>query len=344
MMAKVLIGLNSYNDLSLLKKTLPVLEQLRVKLEAEVVVLDTAWNDEVRDFVATKFAQFRYVRHSDGNIGYGRSYNEMWRQFGGVGEARAELFLVVTSDVLLDVPTVETFVKRMQEDPSLTMVAGKLHWWDVEHGRTTTQIDSLGIMAEQRHHFYDRGCGEKDRGQYDAALEHFFGISGAVFLIRTAAIARLGGGRGERGSLGAKGALFDERMWMYKEDIDLAYRLRWMGERVAIFPEVWGWHGRTVANREGQSLAALTSADRGKRDYARFHSYKNHLLLLKNNLTWAYGPAVLARVFAYELAKAVYVFFRSPKTFFAGLHILLFVPGKRSPRHVDARSMLTYFD
>lgn len=329
-MGKVLIGLNTFNDLAYLRESLPALEKLRTELPADVVVLDTAWNDEVRDFLARHYPKFHYVRHPDGNIGYGRSYNEIWRQFSD-----HELFLVVTSDVLLDVPTVKTFVQRMEEDPSLTMVAGKLHHWDFPHRRRTNSIDSLGISAEERHHFYDRGCGEKDKGQYDVRLGRFFGISGAVFLFRTAAISRL-----DRKPAG----LFDERMWMYKEDIDLAYRLRWMDEKIAIFPEVWGWHARTVANREGQGLVAITKADKDKRAYARIHSYKNHFLLLKNNFTWRYGPLVILKVFGYEVMKGVYMFFRSPKAFFAGLRVLIFVPGRRSPRRVSAEHMLTHFD
>lgn len=329
-MSKVLIGLNSYNDLKTLRECLPVLERLRKELPADVVILDTAWNDAVRDFVTERFPHFTYTRHPEGNVGYGRSYNEIWRE-----AASHDYFLVVTSDVLLDVAAVKTFVRRMDKDPSLTMVAGKLYHWDLARNRKTQRIDSLGIVAERRHHFYDRGCGEEDQGQYDAELEHFFGISGAVFLFRSAAIQRLG-----RQPAG----LFDERMWMYKEDIDLAYRLRSLGEKIVLYPEVWGWHGRTVANREGQSLRKLARADREKRDYARFHSYKNHLLLLKNNYRWDYGLGVFLRVLGYELGKVLYVFFRSPKTFFAGLHTLLFVPGRRSPRRVSTEELLSHFD
>ena len=329
-MAPILIGLNTFNDLAYLRESLPVIEKLRQDLPADVVILDTAWNDEVRDFLEKKYPNFHYLRHEDGNIGYGRSYNEIWRQF-----PEHELYLVVTSDVLVDPAVVKTFVQRMQKDTTITMAAGKLHHWDLVHRRKTNFIDSLGIGAELRHHFYDRGCGEKDKGQYDAVLDHFFGISGAVFMFRIEAIERL-----QRKPAG----LFDERMWMYKEDIDLAYRLRWLGEKIVIFPEVWGWHARTIANREGQGLRSAAKADQGKRAYARYHSYKNHFLLLKNNFSLSFGVGVVLRVLFYELMKALYMLFRSPKTFFAGLATLLFVPGRRSSRRVSVKTLLTYFD
>lgn len=328
-MHKVLIGLNTYNDLPLLRESLPVLEELRLNLPADVAVLDTAHNDMVREFIEKEFPKFKYLRHKGGNIGYGRSYNEILRANPGY-----QYLLVVTSDVLLDTGIVKKFVARMEDDNSIAMCAGKLHHWDIANHRKTEQIDSLGIVAEKRHHFYDRGHGEVDTGQYDDTLGDIFGISGAVFLIRTSVIPKLHG---------KAHGLFDERMWMYKEDIDLSYRLRWLGERIQVFPEVWGWHGRTVANKEGKSLHSLSKADAQKRDYARLNSYKNHFLLLKNNFTWRYGIGTLFSVAAYEFLKGAYMLFRHPRVFFTGLKTLLLTPGEGSTKAVSAKEMLSYF-
>ncbi len=322
-MHKVLIGLNTFNDLPLLRESLPALEELRLNLSADVAVLDTAWNDEVRDFVQKKYPDFHYVRHPEGNIGYGRSYTEILRRFPG-----HKYFLVVTSDVLMDMASVKTFVKRMEEDPKLTLCAGKCHHWDIPNHRKTNVIDSLGIVAERRHHFYDRGHGEVDRGQYDDSLNDVFGVSGAVFLIRVKAAPK---------------PLFDPRMWMYKEDIDLSYRLRWMDEKIAIFPEVWAWHARSVSNKEGHSFRALSRADKSKRDYGRAHSYKNHFLLLKNNFTWRYGLRTILAMLSYEFFKGIYMLLCHPKVFLGGMKTLLFVPGRRSSRQASPQKMLSHF-
>jgi GT2 family glycosyltransferase len=304
-MKKLLIGLTSFNDLPYLREVLPVLKELGGK----VVVMDNAENDEVKEFVGEG-----YVRHKDGNLGYGRSYNEILKANPGY-----EYFLVCTNDVLLDAGVVRKFLKKMDADKDLMMCAGKLHHWDFKGGEKTDKIDSLGIMGTKKHHFYDLGAGEVDEGQYDGELGKVLGISGAVFLIRTSTVEKLG-------------YLFDEKMWMYKEDIDLAYRLRWRGEKIKIFPEVWGWHARTL------SKGKKWDGSRG-----RLESYKNHLLMLKKNFSFGFGIWIALQVIFYEFLKGTYVLFKYPKAFFAGMKTLLFVKGGRIVRLVSPKEMLKYF-
>jgi len=132
-------------------------------------------------------------------------------------------------------------------------------------------------------------------------------------------------------------------MWMYKEDIDLAYRLRWLKEKIVIFPEVWGYHARCVFNKEGNGARGLLKADKGKKDYGRAHSYKNHILLLKNNFSLKFGFGICARVCAYEILKGMYMLFTHPKVFFVGMKTLLFVKGKSSLRRASPKEMLKFF-
>ncbi|MFA5793123.1 MAG: glycosyltransferase [Candidatus Gracilibacteria bacterium] len=330
-MAELLIGLNSHSDLPFLRHVLPKLCELQKLLPSDIVLMDTACDESVKSYVKKEFPQIEYLRHKDGNLGYGRAYNEILRKKVGEENGAYKYFLLMTSDVLLEPKVVAKFVGEMEKDKSIAMCAGKLHFWDSKNNKKTNQIDSLGIMAEKRHHFYDFGAGETDNGQYDNQLEHVFGISGAVFLIRIDAIAELDGG------------LFDERMWMYKEDVDLAYRLRWLGKKIVIFPKVWGYHARTVYNKSGNFVGGLLKADKDKKNYARAESYKNHLLMLKNNFTFKYGARVIFKTFMYEFLKGLYMAFTHPKVLFAGLKTLLFVPSRRTCRRASVKKMLNYF-
>ncbi len=314
-MSKLLIGLISFKDLPYLEKTVPVLEEIRREFNAEAVVMDTAQEDSTRDFFA-KFPEWKYLRSAGGNIGYGTSYNEILEKFPG-----SDYFLLVTSDVLLDLSAVKKFIAEMEKDKEIAMCAGKLYQWDFKENLRTDKIDSLGISAKKNHHFYDRGQGEKDLGQYDVKLQNFFGLTGAVLLIRTSVI----------NEIRADGQMFDSRIWMYKEDIDLSYRLRWLGKKIVIFPDVWGWHARTA----GSGMK--------KAHYVILNSYKNHLLLLKNNFSAGFGVLVLARVLLYEFAKAVYMLLLHPSVLLAGFKILC-TKGERSKRLVKPEQIMSYFE
>lgn len=322
---KLLIGLISYKDLELMRQVVPVLDKLRREFGATFAVIDNGWDRDVRDFFEKEFPGLHYFRHEGGNLGFGAAHQAILDKFPG-----HDLYLGTTNDVLLNGPAVAKMLRRFAKSGAV-LASGKLHYWDLESGEKTQKIDSLGMLAQKRHHFYERGAGELDQGQYDAEINKVFGVSGASFVVKTAVLEELG-------------TLFDPRMWMYKEDVDLNYKLRWLGKEIDFYKEVWGWHARVTANRAGEGARALLKAQRGKRAYARKHSYRNHLLMLKNNLSFKLGFWVLFRVLIYEKWKAFFMFFRHPLVYVSGLWAFLTVPAQRVPRRVPRKEILKHFE
>ncbi len=316
-MQKLLIGLISFKDLPYLKETVPVLEEIRREFGATAVVMDTAQEDETHDFFAGQFSEWKYLRSEGGNIGYGASYNEILEKFPGF-----EYFLLVTSDVLLDLAAVKKIIAEMEKDKEIAMCSGKIYHWNFEERQKTDLIDSFGISAKKNHHFFDRGQGEKDVGQYDSKLQNFFGLTGAVLLIRTSVIPEIR----------KNGRIFDPLIWMYKEDIDLSYRLRWLGKKIVMFPEVWAWHARTAGKGAKKAY------------YVTLNSYKNHLLILKNNFSFGFGALVFLKVFIYEFAKAIYMLILHPSVFFAGWASFFMVKGDESKQLVSPKTIMSYFE
>lgn len=332
MKPRLLITLVSYKDLPLLRQILAPVEELMGLLPVRVLILDNADDAELAAFLQKEHPQMELLRDPGGNIGYGPGHNALLKHAGDL----PPLVMVLTSDVFIDPVQVKAMVEAMEADESLVQAGAKVHFWDLAQGVRSSTIDSLGIMAQKRHHFYDLGQGEVDRGQYDGALGKVFGVSGAIFMIRSSVFPALHGGTDQ---------LFDERMWMYKEDIDLAYRLRWLGAKIQIFPQVWAWHARTLANREGgASVVGLQASDANKADYGRLHSYKNHILLLKNNVAWGLGFGVWRRILFYEFLKGAYLLFRHPAVFFAGLKTLMFVKGSPSAKVGPLKDLLDHFE
>ena len=78
-------------------------------------------------------------------------------------------------------------------------------------------------------------------------------------------------------------------------------------------------------------MVGLQASDANKTDYGRLHSYKNHILFLKNNVVWGLGFGVWRRILFYEFLKGAYLLFRHPAVFL-GLKTLMFVKGSPSAK------------
>jgi len=117
--------------------------------------------------------------------------------------------------------------------------------------------------------FTDIGQGVFDNGQfYDVSI---LGPSGAAGLYRISALKQVKEATG----------YFDERMFMYKEDCDLAYRLFLAGFSAKLVSEALVYHDRT-ASAVGSGLLSSLKSRSGKSQQIRSWSFLNqHLLIIK---------------------------------------------------------------
>jgi GT2 family glycosyltransferase len=113
------------------------------------------------------------------------------------------------------------------------------------------------VMTRDGRHL-DRGADTEDRGQYDEDVE-VFGITGALAVFRREALdaSRI------------DGQVFDEDFFAYREDADLAWRLRGFGYRARYVPKAVAYHRRTVTPKRRRALSPIIN----------YHSVKNRFLL-----------------------------------------------------------------
>ena len=133
-------------------------------------------------------------------------------------------------------------------------------WVDVRVGSDVFDvINNVGSNLYERGFGGDRGFLERDRGQFEQAVEVFAWCGGAVLL--------------KKAYLDAVG-VFDERLFLYYEDTDLSWRGRLQGWRYLYAP------GALVRHRHAQSSGVGS-------DTFRFYTERNRLLvLLKNAPLW----------------------------------------------------------
>lgn len=193
----------------------------------------------------------------------------------GVARTSAPLVLFGNDDLVVGPTYVAELAAALRRRPRAAVVGGKVVRADPESGLTSGTIDTAGVTILRSRRPANRGEGEPDDGRFDDERE-VFAISGAGLLARRDAL----------GEASLSGQPLDEAFFMYKEDVDLAWRLRLLGWECWYVPSAVARHARTSRSRPGGFLRhprERLAAERTKPHYVRLHSMKNQWLLLTKN-------------------------------------------------------------
>lgn len=223
----------------------------------QLVVVDNASADESRavvaEFANSHPALITKLLANQTNRGFAPAANQ------GIAASSTPFVALVNPDLRLEPSTLAALVRSLEDGPPEVAVAGaKLLRASGDELSATDVIDSAGIVMTRDGRHFDRGAGEVDHGQFDRE-EDVFGITGALAVFRRTAIehARV------------DGQVFDEDFFAYREDADLAWRLRGFGYRARYVPTAVAYHRRSVTPQRRRSLSAIVNR----------HSVKNRFLL-----------------------------------------------------------------
>jgi hypothetical protein len=193
----------------------------------------------------------------------------------GIEASRAQLVLFSNADLFLTDGYVDELV-RVLEARGAACAGGKLLRLDLATGRATRTLDTTGLVVGRSRRAWDRGEGSPDVGQYGDD-EEVFGVSGAGLLVRRSAL--------ERVRIGAE--YLDESFVAYKDDVDLAWRLRLAGLSCRYVPTAVAYHARTSRGLGGRAYLRAPLAyhrnEARKPPSVRRRSLVNHWLLLVKN-------------------------------------------------------------
>jgi GT2 family glycosyltransferase len=282
---KVTISLLTWNGAKYLPVLLHSLQNQTFK-DWELLVLDNASVDNSVALVEEYWPPATIIKQKQ-NIGFARGHNLL------VKWSKSEYVLVLNQDVILDPDYIETLVNFLDKHPKVASVSGKIFYWDFEENKKTTQIDTLGLKM-----FHNRRVEDWLQGAEDRMIEdqEVFGLSAVAVLYRRAALESV---RIPNASNDFE--YFDEDFFSYKEDIDLAWRLRLWSWQNYLVSNTKAYHDRTLSNR--QSLKVR----RKYRGLANKLSYRNHFLLLYKNSFWKNYFKDWHLIFWYEFKKFIYL-------------------------------------
>jgi GT2 family glycosyltransferase len=204
---------------------------------AELVVVDNGSEDGSVELVRRDFPEAKVVELGE-NLGFGPALNR------AVAARPAEAVILLNNDTEAEPRFVEALLDEFGE--GVDAVAGAL-----VQERAPTLIDSAGVVADRTLMGFDYLHGEP----LEAALSapDPLGPTGGAALYRRAAFEAVGG--------------FDERIFLYYEDLDLALRMAAAGGRCRLAGEARALHAYS---------ASLGAASAGK--YARTGWSRGYML------------------------------------------------------------------
>ncbi|MEY2565800.1 MAG: hypothetical protein QOE35_329 [Actinomycetota bacterium] len=214
------------------------------------------------------------------NIGFAPGHNR------GIRAGTGAFVLLVNADAKLS-PDFVTRCVPYFDDPGVAAVQPKLLRRLPTNGNDPIEIDTTGLVATRRRLFLNRGHGQTDQGQYEVS-EEVFGADGAVPMYRRAALDDVAVPLAE----GVE--YLDETFFIYKCDVDLAWRLRLRGWSTQYAPDAVAAHARTMQRDEHSGFRRVLAQRRGTPAFGRYLSFGNHRVMqIKNESLAGLGKALV---------------------------------------------------
>ena len=230
----------------------------------ELICVDNASGDGSVERIAAAVPQARLIRSAT-NLGFAGGCNL------GVRAATGDVVAFLNSDARPHRDWVRAAVEAFKEGPDVAAVASKVLDWDGE------RIDYVDGGLTWYGMGYKPHVGKPDDGAYDTARDVLFG-TGAALLVRRKVFEQLGG--------------FDERFFMFCEDVDLGWRLNLRGYRVRYEPRSIAYH---------RHHASLRGADPARETYLL---ERNALVALYKNVSDETLATVLPAALALVVRRA----------------------------------------
>jgi GT2 family glycosyltransferase len=305
------IQIVGWNNEAALRASLPNLKKIPVD-EVDVFFIDNNSSDNSVAFVQTLLPTATIIRNSY-NKGFGEAHNQAIRL------CRTPFILTHNPDLVLNWVGTKELVAAFA-DAKVGAVQGKLYRDEGNH-----TFDSTGIVQNLTLTGQERGAGERDQGQYDAATP-LWAVTAACGLYRVQALREVAYRDHE---------YFDQDFFAYREDVDLGWRLNKAGWQVRYLPIVAGVHQRSLkaTGRIGWGLNPV-------KVYARLRDRRTRLSL-RNWLWMVIKNATIQEHFKHELfvdARTLFFFLLSityPPLLTVWVEILVGIPrmiAKRSEK------------
>ncbi len=225
---KLSVVIVNYNFCVLLRQSLQTIVRSCEGLSHEIIVVDNASTDQSLDMLAREFPRVQVIANPQ-NLGFAKANNQALKI------ARGEFILLIHPDTLTKKDTFQKVLGFMElhgfaGGVGVRMISPRGEFLpESKHGLTGAWATFFKLTGLYKYfpksRLYNRF--QKDwTDEFETAEVDV--LNGAFMLLRKSVLDKVG--------------LFDERFFMYGDDIDISYRIRLAGFKNYYFPKTYIIH------------------------------------------------------------------------------------------------------
>ena len=247
-MKQTAVVILNYNGAGMLRRFLPSV--IKYSPEASIYVADNGSSDESCDVVRNEFPAVKLMV-LDHNYGFAEGYNR------ALAQVDEEYAVLLNSDVEVTRGWLSPMTQFLDSNPEVAACQPKL--LSFKQKDFFEYAGAAGGFIDKWGYTFCRGrifnTVERDSGQYDDTTDVFW-ATGAALMIRNEMYKNNGG--------------LDGRFFAHMEEIDLCWRLRSRGYRIACVPQSHVYHvGGATLKKENPQKTYL--------------NFRNNLLMIYKN-------------------------------------------------------------
>lgn len=287
---KLSIVIVNYNSVHLVTSCLDSILDGNQEIAAEIFVVDNHSCDNSAEIIRQHYPEVRLIVN-DKNLGFARANNLALR------EAQGEYVLILNPDTLLPPGTLQTlldFLDAHQEvgvlSPKLVKADGTMDWACRRSFPTSLDI-YFRLLGIDRLFPKSKLFGHYNLTYLDPSIScEVDCVAGAFMLVRGKVMREVG--------------LFDERFFMYAEDVDWCYRFNLAGWKVFYFADIEVLHYKGESAKQERSWMIREFYKAAYQCYEKYYAQSTPFLF-----NWLMKQALSAKkrqvLFAHSLKQAM---------------------------------------
>jgi GT2 family glycosyltransferase len=229
-MPSISLVIPNYNGIRFLPTCL---DSVQVTVPDEIIVVDDGSTDGSAALVREHYPSVTCIA-LDRNSGFCHAANT------GLAAARGELVALLNNDVEVESHWLAELAAVLDKNPGVGFCASKMLFYDQRDC-----VNSAGLFMRLDGVGRDIGFGQPDGPEF-SQVKQVFGASGGAAIYRRALLDQVG--------------LLDESLVAYGEDLDLAFRARWLGWSCLFVPSAIVYHRVGATYQPESALKAFLSS------------------------------------------------------------------------------------